>query len=175
MDNKVAGGAYQEKLQTLFSQSHRLLSVARKLSESQARELECRMKESIVMARLAAINDFGKIKIAQKNATKNTMKRLSAYQIQSELLLEEMGEDLQANSHKMIDKAQFHLSEWLEDTRNLAHEGEKNLGRLAKNIAEAGENLYQEAQQIMLNATELAEKKLNKFNSSEKKLKINAN
>jgi hypothetical protein len=68
----------------------------------------------------------------------------------------------------MIDKARSHLSAWIEDTRNLAHEGEKNLGRLAKNIAEAGENLYQEGRQIMLNATEQAEKKLNKFNASEK-------
>lgn len=98
------------------------------------------------------------------------MKRLSAYQIQAELLLEEMGEDLQGSSHKMIDKAWSHLTTWIEDTRNLAHEGAKNLGRLAKNIAEAGENLYQEGQQIMLNATELAEKKLNKFKASEKRL-----
>jgi ElaB/YqjD/DUF883 family membrane-anchored ribosome-binding protein len=168
MDKKVAGSAYQEKIQSLFSQSHKLLSAARQLSETQARELECRMKESIEMARLAAINDFGKIKIAQENATKNTMKRLSSYQIQAELLLEEIGEDLQGNSHKMIDRARSHLSAWIEDTRNLAHEGEKNLGRLAKNIAEAGENLYQEGRQIMLNATEQAEKKLNKFNASEK-------
>jgi predicted HTH domain antitoxin len=48
------------------------------------------------------------------------------------------------------------------------HKGEKNLGRLAKNIAEAGENLYQEGHQILMNATELAEKKLKKFNDSEK-------
>ena len=168
MEKKVAGSAYQEKIQSLFSQSHKLLSAARQLSETQARELECRMKESIEMARLAAINDFEKIKIAQENATKNTMKRLSSYQIQAELLLEEIGEDLQGNSHKMIDRARSHLSAWIEDTRNLAHEGEKNLGRLAKNIAEAGENLYQEGRQIMLNATEQAEKKLNKFNASEK-------
>jgi hypothetical protein len=168
MDKKVTGNAYQEKIQSLFSQSHKLLSVARQLSETHARELECRMKESIEMARLAAINDLREIKIAQENVTKNAMKRLSAYQVQAELLLEEMGDDLQGNSHKMIDKARSHLTTWLEDTRNLVHKSEKNLGRLAKNIAEAGENLYQEGHQILMNATELAEKKLKKFNDSEK-------
>jgi len=169
MDKKVAGCAYQEKIQSLFSQSHKLLSAAKKLSETHASELEFRMKESIEMAKLAAINDLGKIKIAQENVTKNTMKRLSDYQIQAELLLQEMGEDIQGNSHKMIDKARSHLTTWLDDTRNLVHKGEKNLGRLAKNIAESGENLYQEGHQILMNATELAEKKLNKFNASEKK------
>jgi hypothetical protein len=169
MDKKVADYTYQEKIQSLFFKSHMLLSAARQLSETHARELECRMKESIEMARLAAINDFEKIKIAQENVTKNAMKRLSSYQVQAELLLQEMGDDIQGNSHKMIDKARSHLTTWLEDTRNLVHKGEKNLGRLAKNIAESGENLYQEGHQILMNATELAEKKLNKFNASDKK------
>jgi ElaB/YqjD/DUF883 family membrane-anchored ribosome-binding protein len=120
------------------------------------------------MARLAAKDDLVEIKIAQENIMKNAMKRLSSYQVQAELLLEEIGDDLQDNSHKMIDKARSHLTTWLEDTRSMVHKGEKNLGRLAKNIGEAGENLYQEGHQILMNATELAEKKLNKFNASEK-------
>jgi cobalamin biosynthesis protein CbiD len=168
MNKKVASCAYQEKIQSLFSQSHKLLSAARQISETHARELECRMKESIEMARLAAKNDLVEIKIAQENIMKNAMKRLSSYQVQAELLLEEIGDDLQDNSHKMIDKARSHLTTWLEDTRSMVHKGEKNLGRLAKNIGEAGENLYQEGHQILMNATELAEKKLNKFNASEK-------
>jgi hypothetical protein len=65
------------------------------------------------------------------------------------------------------------LTIWIEDTRNLVHDGEKNIGRLAKNISEAGENLYQEGYQIMLNATEVAERELN--NLAKEKRKENKN
>lgn len=132
MGKKVAGCAYQEKIQSLFFQSYNLLSAARQLSDTPVRKFECQMKEPIEMARLAAINDLREIKIAQENTTRSTMKRLSSFQIQAELLLEEMGDDLQGNSHKMIDKARSHLTTWLEDTRSLVHKGEKIQGDLRK-------------------------------------------
>ncbi len=168
MTQEETRATHNEKLQTLFAQSHKLLTAAKELAQAHASELEWKMKQSVEMAKLAASNDFEKIKIAQKQATQDTINRLKTYQNKAESILDEMNDDVQINSHKMIAKARSHLTTWLEDTRNLVHEGEKNIGRLAKNISEAGENLYQEGYQIMLNATEMAERELSNL-AKEKK------
>ena len=169
MTQEETRATHNEKLQTLFAQSHKLLTAAKELAQAHASELEWKMKQSVEMAKLAASNDFEKIKIAQKQATQDTINRLKTYQSKAESILEEMNDELQINSHKIIDKARSHLTIWIEDTRNLVHDGEKNIGRLAKNISEAGENLYQEGYQIMLNATEMAERELNNLAKEKRK------
>jgi hypothetical protein len=84
------------------------------------------------------------------------MKRLSFYQMHSELLIREMGDDLQDNSHKLIDKALPHLTTWLEDNPRLARKSEKNLVRIAKNIEDSGGKLYQEGHQIFMSEADLS-------------------
>ncbi len=162
----------KQKAGELFSLSHKLLDVAKKLSEEHAAELRENMAYALDLAKTSAKSDLIRLKELQHKAALESTKRMSHYQKQVKLILRDMGNDAAIEAEKYLEKARYSLSDWLEDAEKKMPVGGEKLAKVVRDVSNAGAKVFKEGRKLVNDALDVAEKKVAqaKLKPSEKSL-----
>jgi len=157
-----------EKAQELFALSHKLMDVAKQLSEHHAAELQTNMTQALEFAKLTAKNDLNKLKEFQEKAAQEAVDRMEGYQKKVKGLLKQMGKDTADEAEKHYDKAKTALEDWLDDAGKKIPVGGVEFSKMVKEVSEASNKVYKEGRRTIDHALEAADQQLNEISEKTK-------
>jgi hypothetical protein len=157
-----------EKAQELFALSHKLMDVAKQLSEHHAAELQTNMTQALEFAKLTAKNDLNKLKEFQEKAAQEAVERMEGYQKKVKGLLKQMGKDTADEAEKHYDKAKTALEDWLDDAGKKIPIGGVEFSKMVKEVSEASNKVYKEGRRTIDHALEAADKQLEEITEKTK-------
>lgn len=144
----------KHKAEELFSLSHRLLDVARELSEYHAAELSMNIEHAKELAISAAKNDFRQIEQLQKRAAVQAAQRMKVFQRNAKSLLRKIGNESAEKTEKYIEKAHDSLLDWLEESEKRMPVGAEKLSKVVRDISSAGAKAFKEGRKLINNAAD---------------------
>ncbi len=157
-----------EKAQELFALSHKLMDVAKQLSEHHAAELQTNMSHALEFAKLTAKNDLTKLKEFQEKAAQEAVDRMEGYQKKVKGLLKQMGKDTADEAEKHYDKAKTALEDWLDDAGKKIPVGGVEFSKMVKDVSEASNKVYKEGRRTIDHALEAADQQLDEISEKTK-------
>ena len=150
----------KQKAGELFALSHKLLDVAKQLSEQHAAELRENMAYALDLAKSSAKSDLLRLKELQHKAALESTKRMSQYQKQAKLILRGMSNDAAIEVEKYLDKARYSLSDWLEEAEKKMPVGGEKLAKVVRDVSNAGAKAFKEGRKLVNDALDVADKKV---------------
>lgn len=144
----------KHKAEELFSLSHRLLDVARELSEYHAAELSMNIEHAKDLAISAAKHDFRQIEQLQKRAAVQAAQRMKVFQRNAKSLLKKMGNESAEKTEKYIEKAHDSLLDWLDESEKRMPVGAEKLSKVVRDISSAGAKAFKEGRKLINNAAD---------------------
>jgi hypothetical protein len=144
----------KHKAEEFFSLSHRLLDVARELSEYHAAELSMNIEHAKELAISAAKNDFRQIEQLQKRAAVQAAQRMKVFQRNAKSLLRKIGNESAEKTEKYIEKAHDSLLDWLEESEKRMPVGAEKLSKVVRDISSAGAKAFKEGRKLINNAAD---------------------
>lgn len=157
-----------EKTQELFALSHKLMDVAKQLSEHHAAELQANMSQALEFAKLTAKNDLTKLKEFQEKSAQEAVDRMEGYQKKVKGLLKQMGKETADEAEKHYDKAKTALEDWLEDAGKKIPVGGVEFSKMVKEVSEASNKAFKEGRRTIDHALEAADKQLEEISEKTK-------
>ena len=150
----------KQKAGELFALSHKLLDVAKQLSEQHAAELRENMAYALDLAKSSAKSDLLRLKELQHKAALESTKRMSQYQKQAKLILRGLSNDAAIEVEKYLDKARYSLSDWLEEAEKKMPVGGEKLAKVVRDVSNAGAKAFKEGRKLVNDALDVADKKV---------------
>lgn len=98
----------KHKAHELFSLSHKLLDVAKELSQYHAAELTMNIEHAKELAEAAARQDFKAVEQLQKRAAIQAGQRMKVFQRNAKTLVRKMGDESAQKTEKYIEKLTNH-------------------------------------------------------------------
>lgn len=149
------------KAEELFTLSHKLMDVAKQLTEYHAAELRVTMDHAVNFAKVAAEKDLTKLRDLQEKTTKDAHERLEAYQTKVKTLVKQMKKETADEVEKHVDKAVDSLTNWLDQTSKKIPLGGDELSKVVKDVTLASAKVFKEGSRAIDHAMEEADKQIN--------------
>ena len=144
----------QHKAEELFSLSHRLLDVAKELSEYHASELRINIEHAKELAIATAKSDFKQVERLQKTAAVQAAQRMKAFQKNTKALLRKMGNESAEKVEKYFEKAQDSLLDWLDESEKKIPVGAEKLSKVVHSFSSAGAKAFKEGRKLVNDAAD---------------------
>lgn len=144
----------KHKAHELFSLSHKLLDVAKELSQYHAAELTMNIEHAKELAEAAARQDFKAIEQLQKRAAIQAGHRMKVFQRNAKSLVRKMGDESAQKTEKYIKKAHESLLDWLDEADKKMPVGAEKLSKVVRDISSAGARAFKEGRKLVNSAAD---------------------
>jgi hypothetical protein len=147
----------KQKAEELFSLSHKMLDIAKELTECNAKEMRIHVNHTIELAKHSAKNNLKEIEKLQNNAAIAAAFRMDEYRVKAKTLLVDAHHELTDHSSKHIQKAMDSLSDWIEHTDNKMPAVNQYLGKVIRDISASGSIAFEEGRKLITSAMDDAD------------------
>ncbi|MBU3630186.1 hypothetical protein [Polynucleobacter sp. AP-Melu-500A-A1] len=156
----------KQKAEELFSLSHKMLDIAKELTECNAKEMRIHVNHTIELAKHSAKNNLKEIERLQNDAAIAAAFRMDEYRMKAKTLLVDAHHELTDHSSKHIQKAMNSLSDWIEHSDNKMPSVNHYLGKVVRDIASSGSIAFEEGRKLITSAMDDADHALNNMASA---------
>lgn len=142
MQEKMFNELKKQKAEEFFSLSHRLLDVAKELSEYHAAELRMNIDHAQDLATSVARGNFKDVEELQKRAAIQAAQRMKVFRRKAKVLLKKMNHDSSEKAEKYVEKAHNSLLDWLDESEKRMPIGAEGLSKVVRDISSAGAKAF---------------------------------
>jgi hypothetical protein len=147
----------KQKSEEIFSLSHRMLDIAKELTETNAKEMRIHVNHALELAKHSAKNDLKQIEKLQNDAAIQAAFRMDEYRMKAKNLLVDIHNDLTNHSSKHIQKAMDSLADWIEHSDNKMPAVNEHLGKVVRNITASGATAFEKGRRLITTAMDDAD------------------
>jgi hypothetical protein len=154
MQEKKLNELKKQKAEEFFSLSHRLLDVAKELSEYHAAELRMNIDHAQDLANSVARGNFKDVEELQKRAAIQAAQRMKVFQRKAKVLLKKMSNDSSEKAEKYLEKAHNSLLDWLDESDKKMPIGAEKLSKVVRDISSAGAKAFKVGRKLANDAAD---------------------
>lgn len=155
----------KQKAEELFSLSHKMLDIAKELTECNAKEIRIHVNHALELAKHSTENNLKKIEKLQNDAAIEAALRMDEYRMKAKTLLVDVHHELTEHSSKHIQKAMDSLADWVEHSDNKMPSVNQYLGKVVRDITASGSIAFEEGRKLITSAMDDADHTLNNIAS----------
>jgi len=156
----------KQKAEELFSMSHKMLDIAKELTECNAKELQIHVNHALELAKHSTNGDLKKIEKLQNDAALEASLRMDEYKVKAKTLLVTVHNELTDHSAKHVLKAMDSLADWIEHSDNKMPELNEHLGSVVRNITASGASAFEEGRKLVNSTLDGVDHALNQMTDS---------